>query len=165
MNSSQNARQAAWMAVVDAYQLCSRRYDAMLARFGLTAPQFDALVAISRLGPRALPKNIASSMLVTRGNVTGILNRLRVHGLVSVENHSEDRRARVASLTDAGRQALLQAQTAARRFIEAQMAPFDDAEIDRTRRTMERMRTHLETLDPDAIAHGSPAGTHAETMA
>ncbi len=42
-----------WFAVVSAYQECHRRYARLLDAFGLTVTQFDVLLAVRRLGPRA----------------------------------------------------------------------------------------------------------------
>lgn len=144
--------QSSWFAVVHAYQACTRKYEQMLAAFDLTLPQFEALAAIERLGEDALPKHIADALLVTRGNVTGVLERLRIRGLIALDPHPRDGRARIASLTAAGARVTAKARAAAARFIEAQLAPFSASEMEATRRTMLRMREHLETLDPDALA-------------
>lgn len=146
--------ESAWFAVVHAYQACTRKYEQMLGAFGLTLPQFEALMAIERLGEQALPKHIADALLVTRGNVTGVLERLRAHALIRLDTHPVDGRARVASLTAEGARVCAQARAAASRFIEAQLAPFSTEEMVATRQTMVRMRNHLETLDPDALARG-----------
>lgn len=147
--------ESAWFAVVHAYQACTRKYEQMLGAFGLTLPQFEAVMAIERLGEQALPKHIADALLVTRGNITGVLERLRSRGLIKLDSHPVDGRARVASLTAEGAQVSAQARAAASRFIEAQLAPFSVDEMAATRQTMVRMRSHLETLDPDALARGA----------
>lgn len=152
--------ESAWFAVVLAYQACNRKYEQMLGTFGLTLPQFEAVMAIERLGEQALPKHIAEELLVTRGNVTGVLERLRARGLIRLHAHPVDGRARVASLTAEGTRVSAQARAAASRFIEAQLAPFSAEEMVATRQTMVRMRAHLATLDPDALALGpSRSGT------
>ena len=89
-NENRRALEASsWLAVVRAYQECTRRYAQMLDHFDLTIPQFDVLTAIRRHEPAATPHLIAQDLLVTRGNITGVLQRLQEHDLVTLpENES-----------------------------------------------------------------------------
>ncbi len=140
-----------WMAVVRAYQECTRRYAQLLHGFGLTIPQFDVLNAVTQLGDGATPKAIADRLVVTRGNITGVLHRLQDHGLLRTRTHEHDGRSFVCELTDAGNARLSQAHKAAAAFIAEQLAPFDDDALRFTEDNMNRMRAHLKTIDPDAI--------------
>ena len=142
---------ASWLAVVRAYQACNRRYARLLEAFGLTVTQFDVLTAVRALGPEAVPGAIADQLVVTRGNVTGVLHRLQEHGLLTTRAHARDGRSFICQLTPKGETLLLRARTAAAAFIEEQLAPFDDAELEYTRQQMERMREHLGSIDPEAI--------------
>lgn len=152
-NNSAHHEQAglAWLSVVQTYQICQRRYEELLAIFGLTLAQFDALNAIDRLGDHALPKNIADALVVTRGNVSGLLKRLSFAGLVQLEPHPDDGRAWLVRLTADGRKRLQRAQAAARRFVIAQMQPFSAEEQESTRQLMQAMQAHLRSLDIHAI--------------
>ncbi len=140
-----------WLAVVRAYQACNRRYAQLLHAFDLTIAQFDVLTAVGALGAGAVPKAIADELVVTRGNITGVLHRLRERGLLETRAHARDGRSFVCTLTPAGESLLERARAAASAFIQEQLAPFGDEELADTRRQMERMRRHLQTLDPDAI--------------
>ena len=140
-----------WLSVVQTYQTCQRRYEELLAMFGLTLAQFDALNAIDRLGEHALPKNIADTLVVTRGNVSGLLKRLSAGGLVHLKPHPDDGRAWIVRLTAVGEKKLKRAQAAARRFVTAQMQPFDMEKQQTTRHIMQAMQSHLRSLDVHAI--------------
>lgn len=152
LTDRQRLESSSWFAVVRAYLECNRRYTQMLQAFDLTVTQFDVLNTIDRLGDGAIPKAIADAMLVTRGNVTGVLQRLQDHGLVTTREQAHDARSFVCELTPAGASKLAVARSAASRFIAAQLAPFDDDELRGTEQLMIRMRAHLQTLDPAAIA-------------
>ena len=154
---------SSWIAVVETYQECNRRYAQMLREFDLTVPQFDVLNAIHSLGEDALPKRIAERMLVTRGNVSGVLNRLQEHDLIVTRKTLCDRRSFVCELTPAGKELLEAAKYAAALFIEEQLSPFDEDEMQNIERQMRTMKAHLETLDPVAIA--LRAKTHEERVA
>lgn len=150
--SRQQLETGSWLAVVRAYAECNRRYARMLAHFDLTIPQYDVLSAILKLGPQATPRRIADELLVTRGNVTGLIQRLGQRGIITTRDHDSDGRSFVCEFTPAGSDTLKQARAAAARFIRQQLAVFDDAELEATRDMMTRMRTHLHNLDPDSLA-------------
>jgi len=144
--------EGAWYAVVNAYQTCQRQYERLLQPFDLSIAQFDVLTTIDGLDDEAMPKDIAGRLLVTRGNVTGLLRRLQQRGLIRTRPHPRDGRARVCSLTPPGKELMRAARTAARRFIHAQMAPFSADEMAHTADLMRRMAAHLETLNPKTLA-------------
>ncbi len=140
-----------WFAVVEAYQACNRRYSAMLREFDLTIPQYDVLNAIDKLGEAGQPKQIADELVVTRGNVTGLLTRLQERRLIRTRRSESDGRSFLCELTSQGEGLLADARAAAALFISEQLAPFDDASKAEMQTTMQQMKTHLETLDPIAI--------------
>ena len=140
-----------WFAVVRAYHECARRYSQLLRPLELTTAQFDLLSAVHELGAGATPAAIASRLVVTRGNVTGLLHRLQDKGLLVTRESERDGRSFLCLLTPAGEALLLRARRLAERFIAEQLAPFHEAELEATQHTMERMRAHLQTLDPDSL--------------
>ena len=152
LHSDPRLAEQAWLAVVRAYQRCSLHYERLLKHFDLTGAQFDTLLAIRALAHEAQPKRVARRLLVTRGNVSGILERLQRRGLIETMPHARDGRARRLRLTPAGNRLLERAQPAARNFIAAQMAPFREAELHQTLESMTRMYAHLETLDTEELA-------------
>jgi DNA-binding MarR family transcriptional regulator len=159
--SDQALTSSAWLSVVRAYQTCARRYEELLALHGLSTAQFDCLDAIARLGDDALPKHIAEALLVTRGNVTGLIQRLENAGLVKLEPHAVDGRARLVRLTEHGRCVHGAAKRSARAFVRAQLAPFDRSDLDQTHAVMNTMHFHLLELDVRAI-HESSASVDAD---
>ena len=154
MNHHRNHRlqSSCWIAVVETYQECNRRYAAMLREFDLTVPQFDVLNAINSLGEDALPKRIAERMLVTRGNVSGLLTRLQERELILTRHTLADGRSFICELTSEGRHLYAEAKRGATRFIEEQLSPFSQGEMQNIEKSMHTMRAHLQTLDPVAIA-------------
>lgn len=141
-----------WLAVVRAYQECNRRYAQLLSSFELTTPQFDALNAVERLGREATPKAIAEELVVTRGNVTGVLQRLEEAGLMRTRANELDGRSFICVPTSKGARRLASARHAAALFIREQLAPFDDAALTRIEKQMATMHAHLKTIDPDEVA-------------
>ena len=99
---------------------------------------------------------------MTKGNVTGLVSRIEAQGLLVRRPHSTDGRSFCCELTEEGLALFRRARRAAAGFIGAQLTPFDDTELERTRRQMRLMREHLEALDPHAIAesHTKEAKSH-----
>ena len=72
--------------------------------FGSTLPRFDMLSALDRAGDAGLTMGEAAGMLmVSNGNVTGLVDRLVETGHLARRPVPNDGRARVISLTALGR--------------------------------------------------------------
>ena len=70
---------------------------------GLTLPQFDVLAQLHRHPDGLLPSELTEALLVTAGNVTGIVKRLESQGVVERSRVPDDRRAVRVQLTERGR--------------------------------------------------------------
>jgi len=72
----------------------------------LTSSQLNTLLVLQTAGPDGLlMSEIGQRLVVTKSNVTGLVDRLERQGLVCRSEHS-DRRATVVRLADAGRELL-----------------------------------------------------------
>ncbi|MCL4067466.1 MarR family transcriptional regulator [Pseudomonas sp. GX19020] len=71
--------------------------------FDTTLPRFDVLAAL-HTAPRGLTMtDLSQQLMVSNGNVTGIVDRLVADGMALRQNEETDRRAFRISLTEAGR--------------------------------------------------------------
>lgn len=68
---------------------------------GLSGPQFGLLMHLRHQGP-LFPSEIADRMLVTQGNITGLIQRLQKQGFVERRRSSTDRRFLKIGITEAG---------------------------------------------------------------
>lgn len=76
--------------------------DADLRRQNLTSAQFNVLLVLRKAGAEGLLMGeIGQQLVVTKSNVTGLVDRLESQGLVGRAEH-RDRRATVVRLTPAG---------------------------------------------------------------
>ncbi|MFT3954981.1 MAG: MarR family transcriptional regulator [Piscinibacter sp.] len=73
------------------------------SEFGTTLPRFDLLAQLDRESAGLSMGELSARMMVTGGNVTGIVDQLEGEGLVVREDHPTDRRAFRVCLTAAGR--------------------------------------------------------------
>jgi MarR family 2-MHQ and catechol resistance regulon transcriptional repressor len=76
--------------------------DRGLRDLRLTGAQLNTLLVLRDAGPAGLPlTEIGQRLVVTKSNVTGLIDRLEREGLVERDNHS-DRRVTLAKLTPRG---------------------------------------------------------------
>jgi len=92
-----------WLRMLTCSQLIERQVRSRLrGRFGITLPRFDLLSQLER-HPQGLKMNELSRLLmVTGGNVTGVVDQLVKEGLVARVVEPADRRAFRVRLTRAG---------------------------------------------------------------
>jgi MarR family 2-MHQ and catechol resistance regulon transcriptional repressor len=96
-----------WLVLMKAHAALRAHAEAHVRSLGLGFSDFAVLEVLLHKGP--LPVNTIGELVrLTSGSITTAIDRLVAKGLVSRCVHDIDRRARVVSLTDAGR-ALIEA--------------------------------------------------------
>jgi len=70
--------------------------------FGATLPRFDVMAALYRFPGGMILSELSRYLMVSNGNVTGIVNRLVNDGLVERTLRDGDRRTSVVRLSDRG---------------------------------------------------------------
>jgi DNA-binding MarR family transcriptional regulator len=83
------------------YQAFERASDANIRRMGLTPPQFDIVVTLGNT-PGMSFKELGSRTLITKGTLTGVVDRLEARGLVERVASPDDGRSTLVRLTAGG---------------------------------------------------------------
>ena len=83
------------------YQAFERASDAHIRRSGLTSPQFDIVVTLGNT-PGLSFKELGSRTLITKGTLTGVVDRLEARGLVERMACPEDGRSTLVRLSPEG---------------------------------------------------------------
>ena len=83
------------------YQAFARISDAHIRRMGLTPPQFDIVVTLGNTAGMSF-KELGSRTLITKGTLTGVVDRLEARGLVERAASPADGRSTLVKLTPAG---------------------------------------------------------------
>jgi MarR family transcriptional regulator, organic hydroperoxide resistance regulator len=99
---------------------------------GLSIPQFDVLSTLTEQQGLS-QSDLAERLYVTKGNVSGLIDRLVDAGLVERRSAPTDRRSNALYLTDAGRTAAEQGLRLQKEFVMAtvgQLAPEDLSRLD-----------------------------------
>jgi DNA-binding MarR family transcriptional regulator len=82
--------------------------ERLKAEFNTTLPRFDVMAALFRKPEGMLMSDLSRFLLVSNGNVTGIVDRLVTDGFVARGKRGGDRRTSIVRLTEAGEAAFRQ---------------------------------------------------------
>lgn len=121
-----------WLRLLKARSLLLRELRPRLPG-GLTMPQFDALAQLGRRPSGMTPGELTRELVVTAGNVTGIVARLAGRGLIERRPMPEDRRTLKLQLSARGRALMRRALPRHRRDVRAALACVPRAELARLR--------------------------------
>ncbi len=72
-------------------------------RFDVTLPRFDLMAQLDKMPDGMTLSDLSKRMMVSNGNLTGLVDRLVASGHIARTVSPMDRRATVISLTDSGR--------------------------------------------------------------
>lgn len=113
--------------------------ERLRVKFATTLPQFDVMAALARKSAGMTMTELSRFLMVSNGNVTGIIDRLVADKLVLRQAPAEDRRAIVVRLTPKGTAQFAKIAKAHEGWVDALLADFDNAES-------EAMIQHLDGL-------------------
>ncbi|MEO1592565.1 MAG: MarR family transcriptional regulator, partial [Cyanobacteria bacterium J06632_22] len=103
--SSQDAAKEPFLgtvrALVRSYQAFSAYSDAFVREYGLTPAQFDVIATLGNTAGLSMGE-IGEQTLITKGTLTGIVDRLEKKELVKRTVPPENRRSVVVELTETG---------------------------------------------------------------
>jgi DNA-binding MarR family transcriptional regulator len=134
-----------WVSLARTYRLAYRRHSRALTPLGLTVSQFDVLATLFRSPAGGLRMGeISDRLLVTEGNVTGLVDRLERGGLVERRADPADRRAQRVRLTAEGHALAAQAIPVVEEELDRVFAGLDAEEMRRMQRMLRRARRSAE---------------------
>lgn len=84
-----------------AYQAFERYSAPDMKSMGLTTTQFDVIATLGNQPPMSC-KELGEKTLVTKGTLTGVLERLQTKGILERSINSEDARCQMIALTEKG---------------------------------------------------------------
>jgi DNA-binding MarR family transcriptional regulator len=121
-----------WVRLLKAHGLMLREVRRRVP-VSLTLPQFDVLAQLHRRPDGMTPGELTRELLVTAGNVTGIVERLVRLGLAERRPVPQDRRAVRVRLTARGRQLMRRIIPRHRRDVAAVLARVPAGDLARLR--------------------------------
>jgi DNA-binding MarR family transcriptional regulator len=112
--------------------------------FGITLPKFDLLSQLDRAEEGLTMGELSRRLMVTNGNVTGLIDRLVTEGLVARQPAPHDRRAQLVRLTPAGKQAFDAMIPKHQDFIAERYDGLTRAELAELHRLLGKLKTSFE---------------------
>lgn len=91
-----------WLLLARIYNRVVRRLGQVLDRHALSMAQFEVL-AVLHFGAGITQQELASRLLVTKGNICGMIDRMAASGWVERRPDPGDRRVNRLFLTEAGK--------------------------------------------------------------
>jgi DNA-binding MarR family transcriptional regulator len=124
-----------------------------VGRYGATTQQWAVLGALSRPAARdrgLTVKQLLAFLMVSRQNLTAVLDRLEAAGLVARSRIAGDGRLRHIRLTPHGAQIWQDMQGSIRAYYEDALTDFSMEEVVQLFRLLDRLRNRLgQIVDPD----------------
>jgi len=138
-----------WFRFLRLHQRITGRAAQEFRRIGLSIPQFDLLSTLSeREG--ASQQEIAERLYVTKGNVSGLIDRLAALGLVERRALPADRRSYALHLTAEGRRIVEEGLALQNRLITQTLGELPAADLADLDRILVTWRDRVRALPPEA---------------
>lgn len=93
-----------WLRLLSCETVIEQHLRTSLRRdYSVTLPQFDVLAELERAQGPLTMSQLSRELMVSNGNVTGVIDRLEASGLVIRKRASHDKRVQYIDLTARGR--------------------------------------------------------------
>ncbi len=118
-----------WLRLLTCVNMIEATVRARLhAQFATTLPRFDVLAALDAAEGDLTMGALSARLMVTSGNVTGLVNGMEKDGLVIRRPHPADRRSTLIGMTESGRALFAAMAPAHASWIEETMTGLDRTE-------------------------------------
>jgi DNA-binding MarR family transcriptional regulator len=108
--------------------------------FDTTLPRFDVFAQLDKAPGGMTLGELSQRMMVSNGNVTGLIDRLVTDGLLARRASSRDRRVQIVKLTAAGRRSFRAMARANGDWISEIFADLDDKDIETLMRLLAKTK-------------------------
>ncbi len=125
--------------LAEAYHAFSTYSAAHVRELGLTPAQFDVIATLGNTGGLPLSE-VARKTLITKGTLTGIIDRLEAKGLLFRRVPADDRRSFHAVLTPAGEALFAEVFPLHIDYLKRAFLHLEADELEQTRATLHRLR-------------------------
>lgn len=134
-----------WIRLLRASRIVENELQGRLKReFETTLPRFDVMAALNRAPDGMLMSDLSRYLLVSNGNVTGIVDRLVSDGHVARTRRDGDRRTSMVSLTEQGAEAFRAMATAHETWIDELLGDVGEQDAQRLSAMLKTFRSNWE---------------------
>lgn len=112
---------AVWLQLVRVYEKFEHHAGTHLECYDLTPAQYDVLAQLEA-APGITQQALAERLMVTKGNICGLIDRMEKRGFVERRTDPEDRRSNLLYVTPTGMQIAEKAIPAYAEFVREHMS-------------------------------------------
>ena len=133
---------ASWRQMAHTYLKLQRRLEELLVPHGLVLSQFEALAKVG-MNPGVIQQDLVKYLLVTKGNVGALVDRLEEARLIERRPDPTDRRANRLYITPAGAEMVSDLFAQHRVLMQEIFSPLNSAQ----RKTLQALLKMIEPED------------------
>lgn len=119
-------------------------------RFDVTLPRFDLMAQLERKPHGMTLGELSQRMMVTNGNVTGLVERLLAEEVISRRQHKSDRRSHIVSLTEKGRRQFARMAKEHEDWIASMFGDLSQSEFATLTKLLGKLKTSVRSAVADA---------------
>ncbi len=129
--------------LVRTYQAFESYSAAHVRTMNLTPPQFDVIVTLGNQPPMTC-KTLGEKTLITKGTLTGVLDRLEAKSLITRVANEEDGRSQKITLTTEGDALFQKIFPSHKQHFEPVAARLDAQEVEQITQSLKKFRTAIQ---------------------
>jgi DNA-binding MarR family transcriptional regulator len=135
-----------WFRFLRLHQRGHAAMSQRLKALGLSVAQFDLISTLTE-SEGITQRDLAERLYVTKGNVSGLVDRLVEAGLVDRRAIPGDRRSYALHLTGEGRRLALAGMKAQQAFVDETLGRMPDIDLAQLDKVISRWRDHLKAIE------------------
>ena len=136
-------RKNSFLPILRELARCYQAFESLSARhirtLGLTPPQFDLIVTLGNTAGLSF-KELGEKTLITKGTLTGVVDRLVAKKLVRRSDSPSDGRSRIVQLTAKGEALFARVFPAHLEHLRPAFAGFDGNQLEQAEALLRRLR-------------------------
>lgn len=130
-----------WLRMLSCETLIEQRLRTLLRQnFSVTLPQFDVLSELERAGAPLTMSQLSKELMVSNGNVTGVIDRLEKTGYARRVRAEHDRRIQYIELTQKGKREFNKMAAQHERWLADLLSDLSRADMSRLQKLLLKAR-------------------------
>jgi DNA-binding MarR family transcriptional regulator len=138
----------AWFRLLLIHKALSKKISTRFrTQFDISAARFDTLAQLHAAGGELTMGELSAHLMVTSGNVTGVIDGMAADKLVERRPHETDRRSIVISVTPDGRNLFAKVRSAMSKWMSEAMADMTDTELEHLIKLFGKLKHSVDRWD------------------
>ena len=145
---TQSTADRVWFRLMRLHTRAHTAISEKLRAIGLSVPQCDVISTLSEQ-EGITQQQLAQRLYVTKGNISGLIDRLAKAGLVERRQSRGDKRSHALYLTDAGKRMAAEGIAIQREFVARSVSGLDEAQLSQFEASIIALRDQIREMTKD----------------